>query len=222
MTDMSGRGSGGGSGAAGPRRAAVAAVAAGAGVLAIILWAVLAAGQGADSGGDRATGAAAGGGEGDPGTGPGSGQGQDDGIGEMLDEIERTASENRDYVPVPREWMASGPFQIDRSSYLLGEKIFLKIGDLGWQERGEIVFLRPLNGTHYSVYQTIPFDGAKKGGFNYYVQPVLSKAKGLCSADDFVGEWTVAFRGTGHPNLKFKVTDEILPGEEDRYGQPVC
>ncbi len=141
-------------------------------------------------------------------------------VQEKLDEIEKIAEE-KEYSPLPREWITSGPFQIDRSKYVLGEKIFLVIGGLNLQEKGQVAFLRPLNDTHYSVYQTVPFDGAKKNAFNYYIQPQLSKTRGLCTIDDIVGTWTVVFRGTDYPNLKFEITDKVLPGEESRY-EPVC
>ena len=141
-------------------------------------------------------------------------------IQEKIDDIEKIKSDNQ-YVPKVREWLTSGPFQIDRSEYLLGEKIFLRIGGLNYDEKGQVVFLRPLNSTHYSVYLSIPFDGAKKAAFNYYLQPQLSKNNGFCSADDFVGDWRVVFKGTKYPNLEFKIIEDILPGEEDRY-QPVC
>lgn len=142
-------------------------------------------------------------------------------VQEKLDDIENTAEE-LEYSPKPREWITSGPFQIDRSKYVLGEKIFLVIGGLGFQEKGQVAFLRPLNDTHYSVYQTIPFDGAQKNAFNYYIQPQLSKTRGLCSMDDIVGNWTVVFRGTDYPNIKFEITNEILPGDEESYSTPVC
>jgi len=137
-----------------------------------------------------------------------------------LDEIEKINLEN-EYSPKPREWITSGPFQIDRSEYALGEKIFVIIGGLQYNEKGQIAFLRPLNDTHYEVYQTIPFDGAKKNAFNYYIQPQISKVRGICSPDDITGDWSVVFRGTNYPNLEFKITDEILPGEEDSY-KSVC
>ena len=137
-----------------------------------------------------------------------------------LDEIEKINIEN-EYSPKPREWITSGPFQIDRSEYVIGEKIFLIIGGLQYNEKGEVAFLRPLNDTHYEVYLTIPFDGAKKNAFNYYLQPQLSKTRGICSINDIIGDWRVVFRGTDYPNLKFKITDEILPGSEDQYKQ-VC
>ncbi len=141
-------------------------------------------------------------------------------IQEKFDEIEKINLENK-YSPKDREWITSGPFQIDRSEYLLGEKIFLIIGGLSSEEKGQVAFLRPLNSTHYSVYWTIPFDGAKKSTFNYYLQPQLSKINGFCTIDDLVGDWRVVFRGTDYPPLKFKITENILPGDEDSY-EPVC
>ena len=44
-------------------------------------------------------------------------------IEKKIDEIEKINLEN-EYSPKPREWLTSGPFQIDRSKYAIGEKIF--------------------------------------------------------------------------------------------------
>ena len=141
-------------------------------------------------------------------------------IQKKIDDIVKKANENY-YEPPPREWQTSGPFQIDRFKYLIGEKIFLVIGDLGLDEKGQIAFLRPMNMTHVAVWQTISFDGAKKPAFNFYTQPVLSKELKICTVDDLIGEWTVVFRGTDYPNLKFKIINEILPGDEESY-VPIC
>ena len=141
-------------------------------------------------------------------------------IEKKLDEIEKKAAENY-FEVTPIEWIASGPFEIDRSKYIIGQKVFIRIGELDLDEKGQIAFLRPLNETHYAVYQTIPFDGMKKPAFNFYIQPSLTAALAICSVDDIIGEWTVVFRGTSYPNLKFEVTNEMIPGEEDAY-VPVC
>jgi hypothetical protein len=141
-------------------------------------------------------------------------------IQKKIDDIVKKANENY-YEPPPREWQTSGPFQIDRFKYLIGEKIFLVIGDLGLDEKGQIAFLRPMNMTHVAVWQTISFDGTKKPAFNFYTQPVLSQALKICTVDDLIGEWTVVFRGTDYPNLKFKIINEILPGDEESY-VPIC
>ncbi len=142
-------------------------------------------------------------------------------IQEKYDELKNKVDESGYYDVPPIEWITSGPFQIDRSEYIIGQKIFIRIGELDLDEKGQVAFLRPLNETHYSVYQTIPFDGMKKPAFNYYISPSLSPVFEICTLDDLLGEWTVVFRGTSYPNLKFEVTNEILPGEEDAY-VPVC
>ncbi|MGB0855429.1 MAG: hypothetical protein ACPGQP_00125 [Nitrosopumilus sp.] len=143
-----------------------------------------------------------------------------DEIQNKLNEIEKTKSEN-EYKPKSREWITSGPFQIDRSEYILGEKIFLRIGGLTSETKGEIVFHRPVKSIDDSIYITIPFDGTKKDGFNYFIEPRLSKIKGFCTTDDFIGDWTIVFRGTNYESIGFKITENILPGEEEEY-QPVC
>ena len=43
-------------------------------------------------------------------------------LDKKLNEIEKKANENY-FKPAPRDWQTSGPFQIDRSEYLIrGEK----------------------------------------------------------------------------------------------------
>ena len=147
-------------------------------------------------------------------------------IEKKLDEIQKNVDELKnletDYVPTrEREWMTSGPFQIDRKEYALGENVFLRINGLEVTEKGQVAFLRPMNSTHYSVYITIPFDGAKPS-LNQYFTPDLSKSKRICSIEDIAGEWTVVFQGTNYENIKFTVSNKIIvPGEEQRY-EPVC
>jgi len=132
-------------------------------------------------------------------------------IQERLDEIQRTANDN-EYKILPREWITSGPFQIDRSEYAIGENIFIRIGVLENDEKGQIAVMRPLNATHYKVYHTIPFDGDKKPTTNTYFTPQISKFQGICSVDDLMGKWALVFRGTSYPNLNFEITERILPG----------
>ncbi len=139
-------------------------------------------------------------------------------VEEKIDDVEKTTDENQ-YKVLPREWQTSGPFQIDRSEYALGEKIFIRIGELDFQEKGEIAVMRPLNDTHYSEYITIPFDGDRKFSFNYYLDPSLSKVRGICSVDDVLGKWALVFRGTDYSNLNFEMIDIKLPGTN---WDPVC
>ena len=139
-------------------------------------------------------------------------------VQQKIEDIEKIADEN-EYEALPREWQTSGPFQIDRTEYALGEKIFMRIGGLQFQEKGQVAVMRPLNDTHYSVYLTIPFDGANKDGFNYYLDPQLSRTRGLCSVDDVLGKWSLVFRGTDYPNLNFEIVNKTVPGTN---WDPVC
>ncbi len=147
-------------------------------------------------------------------------QGVDAEIKTKLDAIEKNKLRNdTSWKPKAPKWQTSGPFQIDDNEYALGQKIFLIIGGINVDEKGQVVFMRPLNATHYSVYLSVSFDGAKKSQFNYYLEPKLSKIKGLCSTDDLVGKWAVVFRGTEYPNLDFKITKDMVPGTDVT---PVC
>ena len=145
-------------------------------------------------------------------------------IEELLDKIKSDKAKNdsldKPFISKEREWIASGPFKIDRSEYLLGEKIFVNIDALNVNEKGKVVFLRPVNSTHYSPYHIMPFDETGQRN-NYYFTPDLSIKKGICSADELIGNWKVVFQGTKHLDLKFKVVEEILPGNEKRY-DPIC
>jgi hypothetical protein len=111
-----------------------------------------------------------------------------------------------------REWISSGPFQIDRSEYAIGESIFIKMSEIEIDEKGEIVIYRPLNATHHKLYLTIPFDGADKPTSNTYFTPQISADRGIYSTDDLVGEWLVVFRDTNYQNLEFKITEKNIPG----------
>jgi len=123
------------------------------------------------------------------------------------------------YIATPRVWekQTSGPFQIDKEQYVLGELVLIRINELGPNEKGQIVFLEPSNGTHQTVYITIPFDGSEKITFNQYFKPALSRARGICTIDDLLGNWTVVFQGTDYNNLKFEIVDRYIPGDEEHY-----
>jgi len=126
------------------------------------------------------------------------------------------------FVATPRVWQTSGPFEIDREQYVLGELVLMRIGDLQPNEKGQIAFLRSLNETHYDVYITIPFDGSQKITFNQYFKPSLSRGLGICSKDDLMGQWRVVFQGTNYENLNFEIIDKIIPGEEVNYEGNIC
>ncbi len=132
-------------------------------------------------------------------------------IQEKLDEIKKIADES-EYINLPREWITSGPFQIDRSKYAIGESIFIRMGGMDENEKGQIAVFRQLNSTHQTVYHTISFDGKDKSASNTYFTPQILKSKGICSIDDLMGKWTLVFRGTNYSNLDFEIDERVLPG----------
>jgi len=145
-------------------------------------------------------------------------------IDSMLQEIKEDKIKNDNsknpYIPKERDWITSGPFKIDRSEYKLGEKIFVNIDQISSDDKGMVIFFRPMNSTHHVSYHTMPFDGSGQRN-NYYFTPDLSEFEGICSADEIIGNWKIVFQGTEYSDLKFKVTAEILPGSENRY-EPIC
>ena len=148
---------------------------------------------------------------------------QDNDLPEIVDVDDDGVPDEVDpFISTPRVWQTSGPFQIDREQYVLGELVLMRIGNLETNEKGQIVFLQPSNGTHQTVYITIPFDGSQKITFNQYFKPSLSKGLGICTKDDLLGNWTVVFQGTNYENLSFEIVDRYIPGEEENYKEPVC
>jgi len=126
-----------------------------------------------------------------------------------------------EFLIPPREWVRSGPFQVNKSEYRLGEKIFVMVEGLAPIEKGQIAFLRPVNETHYKEHVTIPFDGSKKSSFNQYLEIELSKHLGICNREDLIGSWIVIFQGTSYENISFKVINETIPRGESSF-LPVC
>jgi hypothetical protein len=134
-------------------------------------------------------------------------------VQEKLDAIKKIADES-EFSPLEREWITSGPFQVDRSEYAIGESIFIRMGGIDVYEKGQIAIYRPLNATHHKIYLTIPFDGTDKSESNTYFTPQINKFRGICSMDDLQGEWMMVFRGTNYPNLYFEINEKILPGTD--------
>lgn len=127
-----------------------------------------------------------------------------------------------EYKILPREWQNSGPFSIDRQDYALGEKIFFRADGLKVNDVGDIVILKPLNQTHYKVWQTYPFDGNQVSAFNIYFEPVLSKTKLICEKNQLIGDWRIVFKGTEYENMSFTIYDQIVTGDEDKFSEKVC
>ena len=147
-----------------------------------------------------------------------------DEISGMLEKIKQDKIQNDDsddpYKPKDREWIQSGPFVIDRSEYVLGEKIFVNVGNLPENIKGEIRFEKIFNSTHNHKYKALKFDSSKPQS-NFYLSIYPSIPKGFCTSESLVGEWEVIFDGTPYEKLKFEILDKMIPGMENQF-KPVC
>jgi hypothetical protein len=134
----------------------------------------------------------------------------------LLDSNEQTVEE---------KWLeqriTSGPFSIDKGEYNLGEKIFISVDDLKEEDKGKVIFFRPLNNTSWSNYITMDFDGKNKTQFNLYFEPRLSELKKLCSTNELVGTWIVKFIGTEYSDINFKIMNQTSSWDTRTF-DPVC
>jgi len=124
------------------------------------------------------------------------------------------------YYPKEREWISSGPFKLDRSEYVLGEKLFVNIDYMDKNTKGQMIFSKIINDTHSYDYKKIKFDGSKPQN-NFYIGINLNMPRGLCNADQLIGNWELIFEGTNYESIKFKILDQIMLGSERHY-TPVC
>jgi len=132
-----------------------------------------------------------------------------------------TPNEETSKNKIVEKWVKSGPFEIDKAEYNMGEKIFLTTNDLLPEEKGTVQFLRPLNDTHHKSYIRIPFDGMEKERFNYYFEPRFNQYKGLCSIDDIAGNWIVKFIGTQYEDINFEILAQPSSWDKRTF-EPVC
>ena len=129
---------------------------------------------------------------------------------------------NRVGIETKNEQMKnSGDFRIDKSQYNIGEKIFLDMNYIDSKDKGAIVFLRPINDTHRVTYLAIPFNGAEKDSFSYFLEPQLNEDKGVCSIEDLVGVWSIVFYETTYSNITFEIKNQISDWD-NRTFEPVC
>ena len=123
------------------------------------------------------------------------------------------------FKPLPKEWQSSGPFEIDRSKYAIGEKIFLVVDELEFDEKGWIDIMRPVNANQQLVWDSILFDGAIKSKFDFYFEPKIQEHDVFCSVDDLIGKWSLVFRGTDYSNLDFNIDKRVVIGVNT---EPIC
>jgi len=132
-----------------------------------------------------------------------------------------TLNEETSKNKIEDEWIKSGPFEIDKTQYSMGEKIFLSTTNLSPEDKGVAKFLRPINDTHHKSYISIPFDGSKSTQVNFYFEPRFQQYKGICSMNDIAGNWIVKFSGTQYEDINFKILAQ--PSSWDaRTFDPIC
>ena len=147
-------------------------------------------------------------------------------IKNILDKIEMEKLDNESsdnpYTPKEREWIQSGPFQIDRSEYVLGEKMFVNIMNLNKNDKGMMIFTKIINSTHVFEYKKMSFDGSKPQQ-NFYLSFDLFEQRGICTADQLIGDWELRFVGVNdeYNVLEFEIKSQMVPGTEERF-EPVC
>lgn len=108
------------------------------------------------------------------------------------------------------QWISSGPFSINNSTYRLGDNVFMLITGLKPTDIGHIVVLDPKGGT----FTRVPFNGTEKSSFNYYFKPDTERLEKLCTPQDLVGNWTIVFEGTHYNALSFKIVNEWVQGSQ--------
>ena len=137
------------------------------------------------------------------------------------DKLENDSSDNP-YMAIEREWIQSGPFQIDRSEYVLGEKAFVNIVNLNENDKGTMIFTKIINSTHNLEYKKIRFDGSKPQQ-NFYLAFNLVEQRGICTVDQLIGDWELRFVGVDGKfnSLEFKIKNQLIPGTEKQFA-PVC
>jgi hypothetical protein len=122
---------------------------------------------------------------------------------------------------IEEEWIKSGPFSIDKNEYNVGEKIFIVVNGLKQEDKGKVIFFRPLNNTAWSNYITMDFDGTNKVEFNLYFEPQLSEIKKICSINQLAGTWVVKFIGTEYSDITFEMMNQTSSWDKRTF-DPVC
>ena len=145
--------------------------------------------------------------------------------------IEFNSEKEREGTP----WRAaSGPFQIEKYEYYLGEKMFFNAVNIPTDAIGEIIFFRPASDginkypkefegvpkeliSKKVKYLEIKFNGEDKQNFNKFFEPRFNEWTGICDRNDLIGEWLIVFSGTQHEHLYFTVLNYTMPGDPREF-----
>ena len=117
------------------------------------------------------------------------------------------------HVVYPDNLQILGPLQINKDKYLLGENIFVSLGNLRPQDMGVVQFITPTG----IIYDEWGFNGMERESQKKYFKPQLLKSKQICEKEKLIGQWTVIFKGYDEAKLYFEVTPDILPNMEYQF-----
>ena len=112
--------------------------------------------------------------------------------------------------------ITSGPFTIDKEKYRLGDNVYMVISGLKPTDTGKMVIYDPKGGT----FSQVQFNGTTKSDWNYYFKPNTVRIEKLCTPQDLIGNWTIAFLGTSYRSITFQVINEWVQGAQAEI-QPV-
>jgi hypothetical protein len=107
-------------------------------------------------------------------------------------------------------WVTSGPFSITKTTYRLGDNVFMVVQGLKPNDAGTMIVYDPKGG----VFTHVPFNGTDKSEFNYFFKPNTQRIEKLCTPQDLVGNWTIVFKGTRYQSIPFQVTNEWVQGSQ--------
>ncbi len=106
-----------------------------------------------------------------------------------------------------------GPLQINKDKYLLGENVYVTLGNLRPGDVGTIQFITPTG----IIYNEWGFNGSERDSQKKYFKPQLLKSKNLCEKEKLIGQWTVMFKGYDMAKIYFEMTSDILPNMEYQF-----
>ena len=117
------------------------------------------------------------------------------------------------HVVYPDNPQILGPLKINKDKYLLGENVYVTLGDLRPIDKGSVQFITPTG----IIYDEWGFNGMERESQKKYFKPQLLKSKNICEKDKLIGQWTVMFKGYDEAKIYFEMTPNILPNMEQQF-----
>jgi hypothetical protein len=64
------------------------------------------------------------------------------------------------------------------------------------------------------IFTITPFNGTMKSDFDFFFKPKPDDTVPLCTPQELVGNWTIAFQGTSYKDIPFKIINEWVRGSQ--------